>query len=118
MRSNAQALVDLGLKAKGYHFVTTDCGWTLPARDANGKLTWNPARFPTGLPALGQFIHSLGLGFGVYSDSGIKMCMVGPPEQVGSLCEQSLSSTRDLSADSSQFTNRLMQTHLRHGELI
>ncbi|TID24176.1 carbohydrate-binding module family 35 protein [Venturia nashicola] len=85
IHSNAQALVDLGLQAVGYHFVTVDCGWTLPNRSDDGTLTPNPARFPSGYPALSDFIHGLGLGFGVYSDAGVKMCMTGQPEQVGSL---------------------------------
>ncbi|KAJ5034874.1 uncharacterized protein L3040_008142 [Drepanopeziza brunnea f. sp. 'multigermtubi'] len=85
IRSNAQALVDLGLQSLGYEFVTVDCGWTLPARTAEGTLPWNPDRFPNGFPALGEYIHGLGLKFGVYSDAGIRMCMTGEPEQVGSL---------------------------------
>ncbi|QDS73740.1 hypothetical protein FKW77_004773 [Venturia effusa] len=85
IHSNAQALVDLGLKAVGYHFVTVDCGWTVPKRSASGTLMPNPARFPSGYPALSDFIHSLGLGFGVYSDAGVKTCMVGEPQQAGSL---------------------------------
>ncbi|KAM0128174.1 hypothetical protein ACHAO1_009135 [Botrytis cinerea] len=85
IHSNAQALVSLGLSALGYHYVTVDCGWTLPDRTSAGTLTWNPDRFPSGFPALGTFIHGLGLGFGVYSDSGVQMCMTGTPAQVGSL---------------------------------
>ncbi|KAK2624138.1 hypothetical protein QTJ16_006772 [Diplocarpon rosae] len=86
VRSNAQALVDLGLKDLGYHFVTVDCGWTLPDRSADGTLQWNPDRFPQGGgKELGDYLHGLGLGFGVYSDAGIKMCMNGEPEQAGSL---------------------------------
>lgn len=85
IRSNAQALVDSGLQARGYHFVVVDCGWTLPNRTTEGTLTWNPSRFPNGYPALGEFIHSLELGFGVYSDGGIKTCMLDEPEQAGSL---------------------------------
>jgi alpha-galactosidase len=69
----------------GYHFVTVDCGWTLPNRTAEGTLTWNSARFPSGYPALGDFLHERGLGFGVYSDGGIQMCMTGEPVQAGSL---------------------------------
>ncbi|PBP21796.1 alpha-galactosidase D [Diplocarpon rosae] len=84
VRSNAQALVDLGLKDLGYHFVTVDCGWTLPDRSADGTLQWNPDRFPQGGgKELGDYLHGLGLGFGVYSDAGIKMCMNGEPEQAG-----------------------------------
>ncbi|KAF4628248.1 hypothetical protein G7Y89_g9903 [Cudoniella acicularis] len=85
IHSNAQALVNLGLKEKGYEYITVDCGWTLPDRLANGTLTWNPALFPSGYFALGQFIHGLGLKFGVYSDGGIQMCMTGSPAQNGSL---------------------------------
>ncbi|KAJ8068973.1 hypothetical protein OCU04_002653 [Sclerotinia nivalis] len=85
IHSNAQALVSLGLSALGYHYVTVDCGWTLPDRTSAGTLTWNPERFPSGYPALGTFIHGLGLGFGVYSDAGVQMCMTGTPAQVGSL---------------------------------
>ncbi|KAE9370177.1 carbohydrate-binding module family 35 protein [Stipitochalara longipes BDJ] len=85
IHSNAQALVDLGLQPLGYHYVTVDCGWTLPNRTKNGTLTWNPARFPSGYPALGEFIHGLGLGFGVYQDAGTQTCMTGEPVQVGSL---------------------------------
>ena len=48
IHSNAQALVDLGLQSAGYHFVTVDCGWSLPNRTSSGLLTWNPAYFPSG----------------------------------------------------------------------
>ncbi|TVY50818.1 putative alpha-galactosidase D [Lachnellula cervina] len=93
VHSNAQALVDLGLQAQGYHFVTVDCGWTLPDRTANGTMTWNAAIFPSGFPALGTFLHNLGLGFGVYSDAGIQMCMTGEPAQVGSLSHEQQDAT-------------------------
>lgn len=83
--SNAQALVDLGLADLGYTYAITDCGWTIPDRTANGTITWNATLFPSGFPALGEFIHSIGLGFGVYSDAGIQMCMTGGVNQTGSL---------------------------------
>lgn len=83
--SNALALKDLGLADLGYTYVTTDCGWTIPHRTANNTLTWNATLFPSGFPALGEYIHSLGLGFGVYSDGGLQMCMTGGVNQTGSL---------------------------------
>ncbi|KAK5163632.1 uncharacterized protein LTR77_010581 [Saxophila tyrrhenica] len=85
MQSNAKALKELGLADLGYYYVTTDCGWTLPHRAKDGTLTWNETIFPDGLPALGDYIHSLDLGFGVYSDAGVQMCMTGLPNQTGSL---------------------------------
>src|SRR4051812_43278065 len=79
--SNAQALVDLGLKQLGYHYFTIDCGWTLPNRTADGKMPWNLERFPSGGPALGEFVHARGLKWGIYSDGGTQMCMSGEPAQ-------------------------------------
>lgn len=68
--------------------MTTDCGWTLPNRLANGSLTWNPALFPSGYPALGSYLHNLGLLFGVYEDAGIETCSTTEAgTQVGSLGE-------------------------------
>ncbi|CAG7994399.1 unnamed protein product [Penicillium salamii] len=84
IRSNAKALVDLGLDALGYRYVGIDCGWTVADRLSNGSLTWNETLFPSGFPAVGQYIHDLGLLFGVYEDAGIKTCDTGI-DQVGSL---------------------------------
>ncbi|KAJ5999436.1 hypothetical protein N7451_007246 [Penicillium sp. IBT 35674x] len=84
VHSNAQALVDLGLADLGYTYVTTDCGWTVADRLANGSLTWDATLFPSGFPALGEFLHGLGLLFGVYEDAGIKTCSEGQ-DQAGSL---------------------------------
>lgn len=86
VQSNAQALVDLGLASLGYRYVTTDCGWTVADRLPNGTLTWDPTLFPSGFPALGQYLHNLGLLFGVYQDAGILLCG-SPPNQTGSLCK-------------------------------
>ena len=86
IRSNAQAVVNLGLADAGYHYITPDCGWAAENRTTNGTLTWNATLFPSGYPALADWIHGLGLGFGVYSDSGIYMCQVsGQIPQAGSL---------------------------------
>jgi alpha-galactosidase len=74
MKENAQGLVDSGLAALGYKYVTTDCGWMSKNRDGNGRLQWDPNRFPAGGKALGEFFHSLGLKFGVYSGGGYYQC--------------------------------------------
>ncbi|CAI4212053.1 unnamed protein product [Parascedosporium putredinis] len=74
IRTNAQALVDLGLADLGYSSVTVDCGWPAKNRDAQGRLQWNPTLFPSGPVALGEFIHGLGLKFGLYSGAGYLQC--------------------------------------------
>ncbi|KAJ5600931.1 hypothetical protein N7450_001998 [Penicillium hetheringtonii] len=83
VKSNPKALVDLGLDKVGYRYVTIDCGWTIPDR-VNGSLTWNETNFPSGFPAIGEYIHGLGLLFGVYEDAGIRSCQT-QIEQAGSL---------------------------------
>ncbi|KAI1759152.1 carbohydrate-binding module family 35 protein [Hypoxylon sp. FL1150] len=73
-KANAQGLVDLGLAGLGYVYVTTDCGWMLRDRDSEGRLQWNSTLFPSGGPALGDYIHGLGLKFGLYSGAGYYQC--------------------------------------------
>ncbi|KAJ5771170.1 uncharacterized protein N7511_003221 [Penicillium nucicola] len=106
VRSNAKALVDLGLDKLGYRYVTIDCGWTVADRLANGSLIWNESLFPSGFPAIGDYIHDLGLLFGVYEDAGIKTCDTGI-EQMGSLYheEQDAATFMSWNIDSLKYDN-------------
>lgn len=74
IRKNAQGLKDLGFSELGYNIVTVDCGWPAKDRDSQGRLQWNPDLFPSGPVALGEFIHGLGLQFGLYSGAGYLQC--------------------------------------------
>ncbi|KAI0004677.1 carbohydrate-binding module family 35 protein [Xylariaceae sp. FL0662B] len=74
MKTNAQGLVDLGLADLGYTYVTTDCGWMARDRDSEGRLQWNTTLFPSGGEPLGDYIHGLGLKFGLYSGAGYYQC--------------------------------------------
>lgn len=46
-----------------------DC-WHATERDAEGNLQPNAALFPYGMKSLSDYIHSKGLLFGMYTDSG------------------------------------------------
>ncbi|KAL0069174.1 hypothetical protein AAF712_003862 [Marasmius tenuissimus] len=74
IRANAKKLNDLGLSNAGYNFVGVDCGWQGKQRDSSGGFTWDTTRFPSGIPALGTYIHGLGLKFSIYSDAGYFSC--------------------------------------------
>lgn len=50
-----------------------DC-WHQHARDHQGQLQADPFKFPSGIKALADDIHGLGLLFGIYSDSGLLTC--------------------------------------------
>ncbi|KAF0644177.1 hypothetical protein FPSE5266_02844 [Fusarium pseudograminearum] len=74
IKINAKGLVDLGFLDLGYSIVTVDCGWPSRDRDSKGRLQWNETLFPSGPKALGDYIHDLGLEFGLYSGAGYLQC--------------------------------------------
>jgi len=71
LREVADGMVRNGLKAAGYIYVNIDDTWEGP-RDATGNITTND-RFPD-MKALGDYIHSKGLKFGIYSSPGPATC--------------------------------------------
>jgi len=81
IRGMADAMVKSGMKNAGYQYVNVDDCWQV-SRDANGNIVADPQRFPHGMKALADYIHSLGLKFGLYSDAGSKTC-AGRPGGLG-----------------------------------
>ena len=73
IRETADAMVATGMKAAGYQFVNVDDCWH-GSRDSLGFMRPDSARFPSGMKALADYIHSKGLKLGVYSDAGSKTC--------------------------------------------
>ena len=71
VRSAADMIVSTGMKDAGYIYVNVDDTWQ-GQRDAEGVLHPNE-RFPD-MKALGDYIHSKGLKFGIYSSPGAKTC--------------------------------------------
>ncbi|WP_369387575.1 NPCBM/NEW2 domain-containing protein [Streptomyces sp. CG1] len=70
----ADLFVAKGLKDAGYRYVNLDDCWALPHRDADGKLVPDPARFPNGIKAVADYVHSKGLKLGIYTSAGTKTC--------------------------------------------
>ncbi|XP_076085457.1 alpha-galactosidase A-like isoform X2 [Mytilus galloprovincialis] len=70
----ADAMVAGGFKDAGYDYVLLDDCWPAPHRDSSGRLQADPKRFPHGIKALADYIHSKGLKFGIYEDFGTKTC--------------------------------------------
>ena len=68
VRGMADAMVSSGMKDAGYSYINLDGGW-LGARDNESGAPYpNPAMFPSGMPALVDYVHSKGLKFGIYRD--------------------------------------------------
>lgn len=74
IKESAEGLIKLGLDKFGYKFVTVDCGWPSRNRDEEGRLQWNATLFPSGGKSLGDFLHNLGLAFGLYSGAEFLQC--------------------------------------------
>ncbi|MFD9964350.1 glycoside hydrolase family 27 protein [Amycolatopsis sp. NPDC058986] len=70
----ADLFVTKGLKDVGYEYVNIDDCWALPARNADGELVPDPARFPHGIKAIADYVHAKGLKFGIYTSAGTKTC--------------------------------------------
>jgi alpha-galactosidase len=70
----ADIFVARGLKDVGYQYVNIDDCWALPQRNSAGNLVPDPKRFPNGIKAVADYVHSKGLKFGIYTSAGTKTC--------------------------------------------
>jgi alpha-galactosidase len=71
--ANADAMVRLGLREAGYEYVCLDDHWH-GERDAAGRLTASPSRFPRGIRSLADQVHARGLKLGIYTCAGTRTC--------------------------------------------
>jgi alpha-galactosidase len=77
IKGAADALVASGMKAAGYQYVVIDDCWQVKRAD-DGTIIADPERFPSGMKALADYVHSKGLKFGLYSDAGTMTCQKRP----------------------------------------
>ncbi len=73
IHQTADAMASNGMKDAGYQYVILDDCWQ-GERDAAGNIQPDAQRFPSGMKALGDYIHGKGLKFGIYSDAGTMTC--------------------------------------------
>jgi alpha-galactosidase len=77
IRETADAMVSSGMQGAGYRYVNIDDCWQV-SRDAQGTIVADPARFPSGIKALADYVHSKGLKLGIYTDAGTLTCQKRP----------------------------------------
>jgi alpha-galactosidase len=73
IKEMADAMIASGMKDAGYEYINIDDCWQGP-RDERGYLTAHKERFPNGIKAVADYVHSKGLKIGIYSDAGNKTC--------------------------------------------
>ncbi len=70
----ADAMVSSGMRDAGYRYVVVDDCWVASQRTSTGELQADPVRFPSGMRALGDYLHARGLLFGIYSSPSEATC--------------------------------------------
>eukprot|EP00347_Sterkiella_histriomuscorum_P015513 403356745 len=74
IKQSADKIIELGLDKLGYKYVNIDDCWNAVERDSEGRMQADPKTFPGGMKAVGDYIHSKGLKYGIYSSAGNFTC--------------------------------------------
>lgn len=74
IKAIADVMVSSGMRDAGYTYLVLDDGWMAKDRDSAGNLVADPEKFPAGMKAIGDYIHSKGLKFGIYECRGYLTC--------------------------------------------
>lgn len=82
IKETADAMVEKGLLDAGYEYLVLDDGYIEPRRDEEGNLVPHKTKFPNGFKGISDYIHELGLKFGMYNSAGTGTCM-GLPGSFG-----------------------------------
>jgi alpha-galactosidase len=73
VKKTADVFVSSGMAKVGYQYVNIDDCW-MSGRDASGVLQWDKAKFPSGIPALAEYVHGKGLKLGIYETPSSTTC--------------------------------------------
>lgn len=73
IKETADAMVESGLRDAGYKYVFIDDLWQ-GGRDNRNNIIPDPKKFPNGIKALVDYVHSKGLKLGIYSDAAQLTC--------------------------------------------
>jgi alpha-galactosidase len=74
IKDMADAMIASGMQKAGYNYIVIDDGWEDTNRDNLGNLIPDPKRFPNGMKAVGDYLHSKGFKFGIHNCAGTKTC--------------------------------------------
>ncbi|KAL6051934.1 Alpha-galactosidase [Balamuthia mandrillaris] len=74
----ADAIIKQGLNKLGYVYVNMDDCWAAGRNPTTGMIYPDPVAFPKGIKAVADYVHSLGLKFGIYTDRGNMTCEKRP----------------------------------------
>ena len=73
IREMADSMISRGMAKAGYKYIFIDDGWQ-SGRDNRNNMIPDPVKFPSGIKALADYVHSKGLRLGIYSDAAPLTC--------------------------------------------
>jgi alpha-galactosidase len=73
LKEIADAMVETGMKEAGYEYIIIDDIWQ-GGRDNRNNIIPDPEKFPNGIKALADYVHSKGLKLGIYSTAAKLTC--------------------------------------------
>lgn len=85
----ADAMSTNGMQEAGYQYINVDGGWWAGSdtghvvRNASGFASYNPDKYPAGIKAVVDYIHSKGFLYGHYTDAGTAACNKDAPMSEG-----------------------------------
>ena len=74
IKGTADTMIANGMRDAGYVYIVVDDCWEAMERDANGNIVADPKKFPSGMKALGDYLHSKGFKFGIHNCAGTLTC--------------------------------------------
>lgn len=74
IRQTADAMATNDMRDAGYIYVVVDDCWEAMERDKLGNIVADPKKFPSGMKALGDYLHAKGFKFGIHNCAGTKTC--------------------------------------------
>lgn len=73
LKATADLMVSEGFLDAGYEYLFIDDCWQ-GGRDKRNNIIADPVKFPSGIKALADYVHSKGLKLGIYSDAAPLTC--------------------------------------------
>ena len=74
IKGTADTMIANGMRDAGYVYIVVDDCWEAKDRDAAGNIVADPQKFPSGMKALGDYLHSKGFKFGIHNCAGTRTC--------------------------------------------
>ena len=83
IRANTDKMAALGMRDVGYEYVIVGAGWQADTRAADGEMQADGTKFPSGMKALADYVHSKGFEFGLQQAPGTQNCAGWPTPGTG-----------------------------------